>query len=112
VNYYRRYIGDYQRDTMHLSMAEHGAYTLLLDAYYASEGQLPRHLSELNVIARAHTKTEKEAVMKVAQQYFPTNGDGTRHNKRADEELEIALPAIEKMRAAGIETAKKRWGKR
>jgi len=111
MNYYRRYIGDYQRDTMHLSMAEHGAYTLLLDAYYASDGNLPRHLSELNAIARAHSKLERDAVMKVEETYFPTNGDGTRNNKRADKELKTALQAIEKMRAAGFKTAKKRWAK-
>ena len=34
--FYKRYLGDYQRDTGHLSMLEHGAYTLLLDAFYAT----------------------------------------------------------------------------
>lgn len=110
MNYYRRYIGDYQRDTMHLSVAEHGAFTLLLDAYYAQNGQLPRHLSELNRLCRATTKIEKNAVQSVAQQFFPTNGDGSRHNKRADSELAIALPAIEKMREAGKKSGKVRRG--
>lgn len=110
MNYYRRYIGDYQRDTMHLSITEHGAYTLLLDAYYSHSGALPRHLSELNRICRATTKSEREAVMKVAQEFFPTNGDGTRHNSRADRELDIALPAIEKMKAGGRDGGLRKWG--
>ena len=36
MNWYKRYIGDYQRDTGHLSMVEHGSYTLMLDTYYAT----------------------------------------------------------------------------
>ncbi len=109
MNYYRRYIGDYQRDTMHLSQCEHGAYTLLLDAYYASDGKLPRHLSELNKVARAYTKLEKDAVSKISAEFFPLNGDGTRHNKRADSELQTAQQAIEKMRLSGKKGANKRW---
>ena len=42
MNFYKRFIGDYQRDTAHLAMLEHGAYTALLDAYHATEKPLPR----------------------------------------------------------------------
>jgi uncharacterized protein YdaU (DUF1376 family) len=31
VNYYERHIGDYLKDTAHLSLLEHGIYTRLLD---------------------------------------------------------------------------------
>lgn len=80
---------------------DHGVYTLLLDAYYALDGKIPLHLSELNRICHATNKAERESVMKVAQAYFPANGNGTRHNNRADRELEKGLAAIEKMRAGG-----------
>jgi uncharacterized protein YdaU (DUF1376 family) len=33
VNYYERHLGDYAKDAGHLSMLEHGAYSLLLDRY-------------------------------------------------------------------------------
>jgi uncharacterized protein YdaU (DUF1376 family) len=95
---------------MHLSLAEHGAYTLLLDAYYASAGKLPRHLSELNRVCGAVSKIERDAVMNVAQQFFPTDDAGDRHNKRADMELNKAASAIEKMIASGKKGASKRWG--
>ena len=32
MNYYERHLGDYARDAGHLSMLEHGAYALLLNA--------------------------------------------------------------------------------
>ncbi len=37
MHYYQRNIGDYGRDTGHLSALEHGVYTLLLDWYYLNE---------------------------------------------------------------------------
>lgn len=37
MHYYQRNLGDYGRDTGHLSALEHGVYTLLLDWYYVNE---------------------------------------------------------------------------
>lgn len=111
MNYYRRYIGDYRRDTGTLTLLEHGVYTVLLDEYYAQRGVLPLHQSELCILCHATSKLEREAVNKVSHRFFPANGAGVRHNKRADEELDIAKAAIEKMSAAGKKSAAKRWGK-
>jgi len=41
MDWYERHPTDYKNDTWHLSLAEHGAYTLLLDHYYANEAPLP-----------------------------------------------------------------------
>ena len=109
MKYYRRYIGDYHRDTMSLSLIEH-AYTVLLDAYYASDGHIPNDIEDLYRLCRATTNQEKKAVFGMSNAYFKINGSGTRHNARADKELEIAIPAIEKMRFAGLKGSKKRWG--
>lgn len=87
MNFYKHYIGDYARDTAHLSLLEHGAYRVLLDTYYATEKPLPADPSSLYRICRATTAAEKKAVDKVADQFFPVNGDGSRHNQRADQEL-------------------------
>jgi len=46
VNYYKRHLGDYAKDTRHLSMMEHGAYGILLDHYYATEKAIPNDLCE------------------------------------------------------------------
>jgi uncharacterized protein YdaU (DUF1376 family) len=37
VNFYRRFPGDYLAKTQHLTVLEHGIYTLLLDTMYATE---------------------------------------------------------------------------
>lgn len=102
LNYYERYCGDYQRDTAHLSLAEHGAYTMLLDAYFSVEKPLPKDLSSLYRVCRAMTRFEQQAVKAVAEQFFPVSEvDGLRHNQRADREIAKARPKIEAARING-----------
>ena len=86
------------RDTAHLTLAEHGVYALLLDHYYSTGGPLPDSMDALIRICRAYEDAEKRAVESVAGQYFPVNGDGKRHNKRADDELVKASDKSEKAR--------------
>lgn len=106
MNYYRRYCGDYAADTPDLSLAEHGAYTLLLDAYYTAERPLPHSMDLLYRICRAMTPAERKAVQRVADQYFPSDGE-MRHNARADKEIGIAAPKLEKLRKVAQENGKK-----
>jgi uncharacterized protein YdaU (DUF1376 family) len=106
VNYYRRYCGDYAADTPHLTMLEHGAYTLLLDAYYTAERPLPISYDLLYRICRAQTATEKQAVRNVAEQFFKADGE-FRRNTRADKELAIAVPKMAKLREVARENGKK-----
>lgn len=102
VNYYERYCGDYQRDTAHLSLAEHGAYTMLLDTYFSVEKPLPKELPSLYRVCRAMTRIEQQAVKTVAEQFFPVlEIDGLRHNRRADREIAKARPKIEAARING-----------
>ena len=42
MNYYERHIGDYLKDTSHLSLLEHGVYTRLMDVYYTKETGIPK----------------------------------------------------------------------
>jgi uncharacterized protein YdaU (DUF1376 family) len=88
VNFYKRHLGDYSKDTPHLPMMEHGAYALLLDYYYATERPLPAEITEIYRFTRAMSKAEQKAVQNVVGQFFPISEDGLRHNKRADEEIE------------------------
>lgn len=92
MNYYRRYVGDYLRDTARLSVLEHGAYSLLLDHYYAEELPIPLSMTEVYTMVRAMTSEDRAAVNKVLSRYFTKKSDGY-HNARADHEIEVSRKA-------------------
>lgn len=92
MNYYRRYSGDYLRDTARLSMLEHGAYCLMLDYYYSEEQPLPLDLNEIYTMVRAMTPADRKAVDKVLAKYFTPLDDGY-HNERANHEIEVSQKA-------------------
>ena len=87
MNYYERFVGDFQRDTGHLSCTEVGVYDRLLDHYYATENPIPADAADLCRIARAMDRAEQKAVRRVAEEFFPLGEDGLRHNARADREI-------------------------
>lgn len=101
MNFYKRFMADYAKKTSRLTLAQHGAYTLLLDEMYTTESGLPSEHAELYRICRAMNKAEQEAVMFVADRYFPIGSDGLRSNERVAEELHLAAPALEAARLNG-----------
>jgi uncharacterized protein YdaU (DUF1376 family) len=107
VNFYKRYMGDFTRKTGHLSLTERGAYSALLDHYYSTMRPLPCDLPALCRIAGAHGQDEIEAVSRVVAEFFPQNGDGFLHNKRADAEIAKWTAQAQVNRRA----ADARWGK-
>ena len=111
MKYYRRYCGDYLRDTQHLTAIEHGFYTLLLDYYYATEEPFPDDMKRLTRLCRASNLSQKRILAKVLNEFFPVNGDGLRHNKRADEEILKYHDGKVKMRAGGLKGALARLGR-
>ena len=74
--FYKRFIGDYKRDTGHLSMIEHGAYGLLLDYFYASEKPLPIYGQRLYRLTMAASDGERAAVDYVLESFWRETGDG------------------------------------
>jgi uncharacterized protein YdaU (DUF1376 family) len=111
MDYYKRYMGDYGRDTSRLSMIEHGAYSLLLDDYYSTRSPLPADLDALYRVCRAMTKQEQAAVKSVANHFFPVGQDGLRHSKRADEEIAKWEELTKEASESGKRGAEARWGK-
>lgn len=99
MNYYRRYVGSYLKKTTKITMIEDGAYTRLLDTYYADEK--PLNPAEAYTIARAMSSAERKAVDAVVTKYFYLGADGMLHNEKADEELGVAVPKIAKQREIG-----------
>lgn len=98
MNYYERHLGDYAKDTAHLSMMEHGAYTLLLDRYYSTEKGIPE--DQAHRVARARSKEERAAVDAVLAEFF-TLSDGVWINRRAEEEIPLATARINAARVNG-----------
>jgi uncharacterized protein YdaU (DUF1376 family) len=86
VNYYAHHIGDYARDTAHLTMLEDAAYRRMLDLYYASERPLPLNRAGLYRLVRARSKDERSAVDTVLLEYFVESESGWT-NKRCDAEI-------------------------
>lgn len=101
MNYYRRYMADYLSKTANLSLAEHGAYTLLLDYSYLADGVLPGDVDELCRMVRAITPSERQAVTKILNRFFVLGG-GQYSNPRAAREIEKAKPAMDAARANGL----------
>ena len=106
MNYYQHHLGDYLRDTAHLSMLEDGAYRRLIDAYYIRERPLPGELREVYRLVRASSKQDKEAVDTVLREFFQHTPDGWLHG-RCERELERCR-AGEADRDAARENAKER----
>ncbi len=87
MNHYPHHIGDYLKDTAHLTMIEDGAYRRLLDLYYQHEQPLPADKRQVYRLARATTPAERKAVDTILSEYFTATPDGHRHS-RCDEEIE------------------------
>lgn len=98
MNYYERHLGDYARDAGHLSLLEHGAYTLLLDRYYTTEQGIPQ--DQAHRVCRARTKEERAAVDAVLAEFFVLES-GVWTNGRAEREIDKMQAKIEAARTNG-----------
>lgn len=97
----------YLGDTMHLTRDQHGAYLLLLFAYWMRGGPLPSNDNELATIVRA-SMPEWRRLKPVLQPFFQVV-DGRWVQRRADRELAKAEEIIAAKSEAGKAGAKARW---
>jgi len=84
MHYYKRHIGDYIKDTSHLSLLEHGIYARLLDVYYTLEGPIPDDQVARLIGARS---PEEGVAMHILLREFFTFEDGCWRQARCDAEL-------------------------
>jgi len=68
VNYYVRNIGDFARDTGHLSLHAKGVYDALLDKYYSSEKPIPDARAEQLICAQ--TDEDKRLTRAILKEFF------------------------------------------
>lgn len=107
MHYYQHNIGDYRKDTGHLTLLEHGIYRQLLDTYYTEESPLT---TDLNKLMRSHSvrnADEVQAFENVLNDFFKLTEKGYVHD-RCDKELEKIYGKSESARAS----ANVRWAKR
>lgn len=107
MNYYEFHIGDYLKNTAHLSMLEDAAYRRLIDAYYTREAPLPIERRACYKLCRAASKDEREAVDYVLDEFFSELDDGW-HNDRCDAEIH----RFKDKQAKAKRSADARWSKR
>ena len=104
MHYYPFNIGDYRRDTGHLSLLEHGIYRSLLDTYYLDESPL---CGDDATLMRTHCiRTEEEvlAFQNVLKDFFRSVKKGYIH-KGCEENISKYRAKSDKARAS----AKARW---
>jgi len=103
MNFYRRFPGDYLRDTGTLTLQQHGAYCVMLDYHYSTEMPLPTG-DALYLLLRATTKVEKAAVDFICENYWSLIPEGYINRKAVKE-----FTRTEKRRVVNAQNARKRW---
>lgn len=107
MRWYRRCLDDYDSSTGHLSLLEHGVYTILLDQYYRRGTPLPDDRPALYRLIRAMSEAEQDATERVIQEFWVVSLGGLT-NPRADKEIE----AWRRRSATNRQVAERRWARR
>lgn len=81
MHYYQFNIGDYRRDTAHLSRVEHGIYRDLIDWYYLDEKPIPLETQLVIRRLRLGSKEEATALQNVLTDFFVRTEEGWVHTK-------------------------------
>jgi|SRR5215469_1381949 len=100
----------YDTDTMHLSVAEDGAYMRLLRHYYRTRVPLPDNDAALAGIARM-SLAEWQPMAKTIRAFFRKKA-GVLHQKRADFELDGQDKRMRRRSEKAGKAAEKRWSKK
>lgn len=96
MHYYQFNIGDYIKNTIHLSLMEDLAYRRLLDMYYDSEKPIPTDIPWVSRRLRMDT----DVVQNVLNEFFELSSEGYK-NHRADLEIASYHEYMAKQKANG-----------
>jgi uncharacterized protein YdaU (DUF1376 family) len=97
MHYYQFNIGDYIKNTLHLSVMEDIAYRRLLDLYYDSEQPIPIDIPKVS----RRLRMDCDVVQSVLDEFFELTEDGYR-NHRADLEILDYQEYLAKQKANGL----------
>lgn len=104
------YIGDYLSDTMHLTTEQHGAYLLLIMAYWKNGGALSGKPSQMAAICRMTTDAWSNA-KDVLAEFFQISEDGRWISNRVEREMVNAGEKKQKAVTRASNAANARWEK-
>lgn len=96
MHYYQFNIGDYIKNTLHLSLEEDIAYRRLLDLYYDSEQPIPNDIPKVS----RRLRLGSDVIQSVLDEFFELAKDGYR-NHRADLEIASYQEYMAKQKANG-----------
>lgn len=99
MKFYKRFPGDINIKTGHLTPSQFGCYDRLLDHYYATEKPIPANGA--HSICRAVTASDRHACDTVLGEFFHLTGAGW-EQQRAEEMIAEAQPKIEAARVNGL----------
>jgi uncharacterized protein YdaU (DUF1376 family) len=100
MKYFELSIASYQGKTAHLSLAEHGAYVLMMMTFYSTEKPLPADRRVLYRLLRAESPAERKAIDAVASEFW-SESNGKLTNPRCDETLARYVDWVAKQKANG-----------
>lgn len=100
MHYYQFNIADYRKDTMHLSMLEHGAYRQLLDWHYLEQEPIPLETEVVFRRLSARTEEERLAIQIVLKELF-TRTDLGYIQHRVIREIDLYMAKADRARQAG-----------
>ena len=106
MHYYKRNLGDYAKKAGRLTMLQHGAYTLLIDACYDRE-DFPT-IDQAIEWTWASSDAEIEAVKFVLSRFFTPNNEGKYVQNRILEEILVYHKNAEINRRIAVERETKR----
>jgi uncharacterized protein YdaU (DUF1376 family) len=86
MHYYTFNVGDYRKDTGHLSTLEHGIYRQLLDWYYLDEKPIPQETQVVLRRLRLGSDSDISALQNVLLDFFVLQADGY-HQTRCDADI-------------------------
>jgi uncharacterized protein YdaU (DUF1376 family) len=107
IYYYQFNIGDYRKDTVHLSLLEHGIYRQLIDTYYTKEGKLEADMDNLMRTHSIRNADEVRAFENVIRDFF-VERDGMLTHRGCDKVMAGIYEKSDKAKAS----ARARWDKR
>ena len=96
MHYYQFNIGDYIKQTIHLSPLEDLAYRRLLDFYYDTELPIP---NDIPLVSRK-LRLDEKTIETILNEFFHLTENGYRNN-RADKEIAVYRSFLDKQKANG-----------